>query len=47
MSEKLPITISFVLLLVIILLGILFDIIGIAATAADEVPFHAMAAKKS
>ncbi|WP_271629683.1 hypothetical protein [Caldicellulosiruptor sp. DIB 104C] len=45
-SEKLPITISFVLLLIIILLGILFDIIGIATTAADEVPFHAMAAKK-
>ncbi|WAM30675.1 hypothetical protein [Caldicellulosiruptor naganoensis] len=45
-SKKLPITISFILLLLIILIGILFDIIGIATTAADEVPFHAMAAKK-
>ena len=29
-----------------ILLGILFDIIGVAATSADETPFHSMAAKK-
>lgn len=32
--------------LAIILLGILFDIIGIAVTAADETPFHCMASKK-
>lgn len=30
----------------IVLIGILFDIIGIAVTAADEAPFHAMAARK-
>ena len=29
-----------------ILLGILFDIIGVAVTAADEKPFHSMAARK-
>ncbi|WAM32890.1 hypothetical protein [Caldicellulosiruptor morganii] len=45
-SAKLPLTISFILLLLIMLIGILFDIIGIATAAADEVPFHAMAAKK-
>lgn len=45
-SEELPIAISFLLLVAIMLLGILFDIIGIATTAADEIPFHAMAAKK-
>jgi len=45
-SERLPVIISFILLFCIILLGIIFDIIGIATTAADEVPFHAMAAKK-
>lgn len=45
-SEKLPVSVSFILLICIILLGILFDIIGIATAAADEVPFHAMAAKK-
>ena len=38
--------ISFVVLLVIILLGVIFDIIGVAVTAADEKPFHSMAAKK-
>lgn len=30
----------------IVLIGILFDIIGIAVTAADEVPFHSMASRK-
>lgn len=30
----------------IILLGIFFDIMGVAATAADEVPFHAMASER-
>ena len=32
--------------LFIVLIGIFFDIIGIAATAADETPFHSMAARK-
>lgn len=32
--------------LVIIFIHLLFDIIGVAATAASEVPFHAMASKK-
>lgn len=34
------------MLLVIILVGILFDMLGVAAAVADEVPFNAMAAKK-
>ena len=34
-------------LLIIILIGVLFDVIGVAVTAADEAPFHAMAAKKN
>lgn len=37
---------SFLLLLLIIFIGILFDILGTAATAASEKPFHAKAAKK-
>lgn len=37
---------AFVILLAFILLGILFDMIGVAATAATERSFHAMAAKK-
>ena len=32
--------------LFIVLIGIVFDIIGIAVTAADEAPFHAMASRK-
>ena len=36
----------FLVLIVIILIGILFDIIGVAVTAADPVPFHAMASRK-
>ncbi len=35
-----------VALLVIVFIGVLFDVIGVAVTAADEAPFHAMAAKK-
>ncbi len=34
------------LLLLLIFVGILFDMIGVAATVASEVPFHAMASKK-
>ncbi len=41
-----PITVSFILLFFIILLGILFDIIGTAATAGAEAPFHAMASDR-
>lgn len=37
---------AFVALLLIVLLGILFDIIGVAVMSADEKPFHSMAAKK-
>ncbi len=37
---------AFIILLVIVLVGILFDIIGVAVTSADEKPFHSMAARK-
>ena len=37
---------AFFILLVIVLIGILFDIIGVAVTAADVKPFHSMAAHK-
>ncbi|NMA83835.1 MAG: hypothetical protein GX962_08230 [Epulopiscium sp.] len=33
-------------LMILILTGIFFDILGIAVTAADEVPFHSMASNK-
>ncbi|MCX7884400.1 MAG: hypothetical protein N2448_05145 [Caloramator sp.] len=38
--------IAFIILVIIILIGILFDIIGVSVTAADEVPFHSMASRK-
>ena len=40
------IIVSFIILLFIIFIGIIFDLIGMAVTAADEKPFHAKAAKK-
>lgn len=38
--------IAFLILLAIIFIGIIFDIIGVAVTSADEKPFHSMAARK-
>jgi CBS domain containing-hemolysin-like protein len=40
------IVVAFFILLAIIMVGILFDIIGMAVATADEKPFHAMAARK-
>ena len=37
---------SFGILIGIVLIGIIFDIIGVAVTAADEKPFHSMASRK-
>lgn len=37
---------AFVTLLLIVLLGILFDVIGVAVTSALEQPFHSMASRK-
>ena len=38
--------VAFIILMVIILIGIVFDIIGVAVTSADEKPFHSMASRK-
>lgn len=40
------IAVAFAILLAIVLIGIVFDIIGVAVTSADEKPFHSMAARK-
>ena len=37
---------AFLILLVIVLVNILFDVIGVAVTSADETPFQSMAARK-
>lgn len=44
--NNLDILMAFVVLIAIMLIGIIFDIIGIAVTTAEEKPFHAMAANK-
>ena len=38
--------VAFLILLVIIFVGIVFDIIGMAVASADEKPFHSMASRK-
>ena len=38
--------VAFLILLTIVFVGIIFDIIGVAVTSADERPFHSMAARK-
>lgn len=38
--------VAFLILFAIVLLGIIFDIIGMAVASADEKPFHSMAARK-
>lgn len=40
------VAVAFLILLAIVLIGIMFDIIGVAVTSADEKPFHSMAARK-
>lgn len=40
------IVVAFLILFAIVLIGIVFDIIGVAVTSADEKPFHSMAARK-
>lgn len=44
--ESSSIAVAFLILLAIVLLGIIFDVIGVAVTSADEKPFHSMAARK-
>jgi CBS domain containing-hemolysin-like protein len=44
--RKVNFAVAILLLLVIVSVGVFFDAIGIAVAAADEKPFHAMAASK-
>ena len=38
--------VAFLILFAMIIVGIIFDIVGVAVTSADEKPFHSMAARK-
>ena len=44
--RELDLAIALPTLVVIILIGVIFDIIGVAVAAADEAPFHSMATKR-
>ena len=44
--ERSSMAVAFLILLMIILVGIVFDIVGMAVASADEKPFHSMAARK-
>lgn len=46
LMEASGIFVAFVVLFFIVFLGIVFDVIGVAVTSAEEKPFHSMAAKK-
>ncbi len=46
LMEISPVWFAFIILFVIVFIGILFDVIGVAVTSADEKPFHSMAARK-
>jgi len=38
--------IAFIMLFSVVLIGIIFDIVGVASTSASEVPFHSLASRK-
>lgn len=44
--EKVPLFGAIILLLLIVFMGIFFDLLGIAVTAAEETPFNSMAASR-
>ena len=44
--EASTMVVAFIILLAIVLLGIVFDVIGMAVATADEKPFHSMASRK-
>lgn len=39
--------ISFLILFIVIAIGVVFDIVGVAVTTCNPVPFHSMASKKN
>lgn len=46
LMENSNIYVAFLILLIIVFVGIIFDVIGVAVTSANEKPFHSMAARK-
>ncbi len=46
LMSRVTLLVACVLLFSFILIGIIFDIVGVAVTAASEVPFHSLAARR-
>ena len=46
LMSKVNLAMAFVILITFILIGILFDIIGVAVTSANETPFHSLSSQK-
>lgn len=44
--SKVNLAMAFVILISFVLIGILFDIIGVAVTSANETPFHSLSSQK-
>ena len=44
--DRSSIAVAFLILLFIIAVGIVFDIVGVAVTSADEKPFHSLASRR-
>lgn len=43
---KAGLILGIIILFIVILIGVVFDMIGVAVTSADEKPFHSMSARK-
>ncbi len=46
LMNKVNLAMAFVILIAFVLVGIIFDIIGVAVTSANEVPFHSLSSQK-
>ncbi len=46
LMSKVNLAMAFVILITFVLIGIIFDIIGVAVTSANETPFHSLSSQK-
>lgn len=44
--SKIPMEYSLIVLVLFIVIGVMFDLVGVAVTAAEQAPFHSMNARK-
>ncbi len=46
LMSKVNLAMAFVILIAFVLIGIIFDVIGVAVTSANEIPFHSLSSQK-